>query len=71
MVQRLERLAPDRVETHQIIAAQALEKGDDAEALRIADALEARAAAVEGRFEVIRRVAGRRWVGRSDNASAE
>ena len=58
LVQRLARLAPDRVETHQILAAQALEKGNYAEAIRIADAFEARAFGVEDRFVVIRRVAG-------------
>ena len=67
LVQRLERLAPDRVETHQILAAQALEKGDYAEAIRIADAFEARAFGVEDRFVVIRRVAGEGLAGTERN----
>ena len=61
------RLAPDRVETHQILAAQALEKGDYAEAIRIADAFEARAFGVEDRFVVIRRVAGEGLAGTERN----
>ena len=67
MKETFDRLAPDRVETHQILAAQALEKGDYAEAIRIADAFEARAFGVEDRFVVIRRVVGEGLVGTERN----
>lgn len=53
-IRRLRELAPNRIQTHQILATQALERGDYDEAIRIVDAFEARIPGQVPSFYVIR-----------------
>jgi hypothetical protein len=67
-VRRLRELAPQRVQTQMILAAQALERGDYDEAIRVADVLDARFAGSGAATRLIRE---RARVGRERARSAE
>jgi len=59
-LQRLQVIAPDRVETHQLLAQQALLLGEYQEAIQISAAFEARAPGTEQNFTAIKSAAQRR-----------